>query len=360
MNCANQNYSSIFGAYIGGPNTACAPQTPGGANAGIFPPQPGGPMMIGALSSPLGGPSYTAGEFRNRQTFLGGNDQQMCVSINPASGTWYTFAFGSSQCGTTTTWGLGWNAIDSYWAWRFSVGVPIMMYTNDTYRGYPTPNGGVQFPVGLLLGNDSNYLGQEREIESRPGAVRSVFTNHLRGDVSINTLPSPGGNLFWTYTPSFTTTLAGAVTSGTTTSVPVAACPSPVLPAGAGINRLAEGVIENAIFLDAVMGTLASCSGTTLTFNNPAAVNGVAGDTIQFMQWYPSGRIANDPDGTSWPALGKATNVASLVACNENTIGFGIVKDGATTKAAPNGDAVKATGSSVRPVFCDGTSWTYH
>ena len=48
-----------------------------------------------------------------------------------------------------------------------------------------------------------------------------------KGDVRLNQKPVPGGNMAWTNAEVARTTLSADVVSGTTTSVAVAACPSP-------------------------------------------------------------------------------------------------------------------------------------
>jgi hypothetical protein len=58
------------------------------------------------------------------------------------------------------------------------------------------------------------------------------------------------------------------------------------------------------------------------------------------------------------------TDVATLNAnspCNGNHVGLGTVNNGQTAAAAGyNAPVGSTTGSTVRLVFCDGTSWTYH
>jgi hypothetical protein len=141
------------------------------------------------------------------------------------------------------------------------------------------------------------------------------------------------------------------VAVGATTAT-VAACPSPALPAGTPIDY--------ANFDDRKpVGDLASCVGTTLTFQAPAVAAATSGWQAMFMQSRQAAHIANDAAGTSWPVATLA-NVSGLAPCNATTVGFGVAYDGETYAAKGYGTAVAGGGATHRPVFCDGTSWTYH
>lgn len=93
---------------------------------------------------------------------------------------------------------------------------------------------------------------------------------------------------------------------------------------------------------------------TSLTAGGGAAAWYDAGGT-----WYPAAQIANDAAGTSWPVATPVV-ISSLAACSATTVGFGVVINGVAVGTGGYGTAVSATGAATRPVFCDGTSWTYH
>jgi hypothetical protein len=107
------------------------------------------------------------------------------------------------------------------------------------------------------------------------------------------------------------------------------------------------------------LGTLNTCTSGTLTLQAASLANAANGDTIQFLQWRPAAKIANDAGGTSWP-VAAVVNIVDLAPCGPGTLGMGVVFNGQTVAAAGYGAAVSTTGSTIRPVFCDATSWTYH
>jgi hypothetical protein len=230
---------------------------------------------------------------------------------------------------------------------------------DDNYKGYNRSD--LRLPVfsnGLQLANNSDYIGEERTLDggySVPGG-----SDHLQGDARLNARPISGGNLAWTNTPSFTTTLAGAVTGGTTTSVTVAACPSPALPAGTPVVDVPGISVGGVTSVSQPLGTLASCTSTTLTLQAAAIGGGASGDTIQFLQWRPAGLIAKDTTGIIYPT-GAFSLVSNLPGCDGNNVGFATVNDGLAYGTAGYGVTVTTGGGALaRPVFCDGTSWTYH
>ena len=104
---------------------------------------------------------------------------------------------------------------------------------------------------------------------------------------------------------------------------------------------------------------MASCTGGVLTLQAASTNDAVNGATLQFLEYRPVAHIANDAAGTSWP-VATVTDIADLVACDGSAVGFGVVNNGVAVGTGGYGTAVSATGSSTRPVFCDGTSWTYH
>jgi hypothetical protein len=180
----------------------------------------------------------------------------------------------------------------------------------------------------------------------------------LRGDVRINQRPVSGGNLAWSNVQVGISTLNATVTAGVTTSFAVTTCPA--LPVG-GVSVIAQNNFTRpgAFFLDQALGIVTTCVGTTLTLTAPALVSSGAGANLEFLQWRQAAHTANDTAGTSWP-IATVTDIADLVICNANTVGFGVVDNGVSVGTGGYGAAVSATGSTVRPVFCDGTSWTYH
>ena len=158
------------------------------------------------------------------------------------------------------------------------------------YTGYTDANHAfATFFNGFLLHDvetGGGFPGPERLVDG--GSSVPVGTFHQVGDIHFNQNVDPVDHvnqfLAWTNSYAAYTTLGAAVTSGTTTSVPVAACPSPALPAGTPI-------LDNVSYpnIDKLLGTLASCTSTTLTFQAVAANNASSGDQILFMQWLPAG-----------------------------------------------------------------------
>jgi hypothetical protein len=284
-------------------------------------------------------------QFQNINVNRGGP----CISVVPGQASGANGMYFDVNCANHGL-GIVYNGILGGWS------INNIFMPDDNYAGYTA--GGGRLPVlkgGLQLGDFSgDYNGMERVFDSGLGAPGEPW--RLQGDTRINQRPTPGGTMAWTNAPSFTTTLAGAVTGGSTTSVAVAACPSPALPAGTPIADTTNASPNPNVNLSRTLGTLNNCTGATLTLQAAATNSGASGDTIQFLQWYPAAEIANDPGGTSWP-LGTPTTIAKLAGCTPKTIGFGVVKNGAAGKA--DDDEVGKEGSSVRPVFCNGEKWTY-
>jgi hypothetical protein len=226
-----------------------------------------------------------------------------------------------------------------------------------SYLGY---NSGADLMLvhGIMLGSADQWsLGHERIIDIDPSSYDADGDHaHLEGDVRFNRKPVPGGNMQWAYVSAFTTTLSANVIAGTTTSVAVAACPNPALPAGTPIDSTNFDDRRH-------VGDLASCTGTTLTFQAPALVSGASGQTLQFMQNRPAAPIANDAGGKSW-TLGNYMTLtpvalASLPAtCTAGT--FAVINNGV---ASPTYNAAvgSTTGAATDPVFCtNGNVWKYH
>lgn len=353
-NCINQNFSTFVGGYIGFTTDSCA------APVGIVPATVGTwPLFIGSTNGgTTGSPQVNFSSFNGPWVFYTASPSTSAICINYA--TWYVFGFSSASCSTGSTWGLGWNT--TYNSWDLS-------YANDGYASvrFGTVSNGyigyspfglqtVIMPNGVQLGSfNDDAIGQERLLDG--SAILPTEAWHLQGDVHLNAAPVPGGAMAWTDTPSFTTTLSGAVTGGVTTSVSVAACPSPSLPAGTPVIDKTGLVTDGVGVLSRELGTLSTCSGTTLTLQAVAVNDGVSSDTIQFLQWRPAAPVAADTGGIVWP-LGTPTAIASLPTCSATTVGYAVVNNGVASPTY-NG-AVSTTGSSTRPVFCDGSGWTYH
>ena len=351
-NCDNPNSSVIFGGYIA-PGTVnnggCADTT------AVIPPQAGSPWLVigpqfaqpdgsATIRSTNGGGGVALGPWQ----FLSGDN---CIGFN--EGAWYSFGFSSQACGTPSTWGLGWNTGSMAWELNHAVSQPIIWFVafNDGYTGYAPYGASVLFPYGLLLGtadDNGNPPANARYLTTGPGTPQGAF--HLPGDIHFNTIPYTG-HAQLIYSPAGSAALNAPVVAGVTASVSVTACPSPALPAGIEIVDVNEGP-------PAVLGTMASCTAGTLTFQGTATGSGPGGDPIWFMQWYPAAPVANDTGGNSWP-VATPTTIASLPPCGR--VGLGVVTDGQTAGAAAYNAAIgSGGGGTTRLVFCDGTSWTYH
>ena len=273
-----------------------------------------------------------------------------CVSIFPGQNVTGGMFF-SNAC-TTNGLSITMDGINGSW------NVNSLQFPGSNYLGYTVGgNDLIVSPDGLVMGSQQAYLGEQRLLDS--GTSPTLDTYHLQGDIRLNQVPVSGGGMAWVNAEVARTTLSAALVSGTTTSVAVAACPNPALPAGTPVDWVAPGPDNHSVRLNAYLGTLNDCTGTTLTFRAASLHNAAIGDTIQFLQWHPAAKIANDPSGTNWP-VATATYAASLIPCNGGAVGFGVVVDGEAIGSKGYGTAVAGGGGSTRPVFCDGTSWTYH
>ena len=356
-NCGNDNYSVLIGGYLGFAFGQCA------AASGVIPATAGTwPLAIGPTTGTSGGTSLVyegnaGGYFTGEWNFDGVGTNSVCMNASP------TFVLGISynNCATFNTIGAIGVASGGYFSWLWTGLGEYERPFGSGYEGYTlSDNGGVEFPQGLTLSdvNDQNqdYIGMERLLDASTQAPTAIW--HLRGDVSLTHLSSPGGTLGWANTLSFSTTLGGAVTGGTTTSVTVAACPSPALPAGTPIVAFQNVTVGSSIRLDQPLGKLSSCTSTTLTFQAAAAVSALNGTTIEFLQWKPAAPIAADTGGIIWP-LGVPTAIASLPACGATTIGYAVVNNGTAYATGTYGSTVSATGALTRPIFCNGSNWVY-
>lgn len=117
---------------------------------------------------------------------------------------------------------------------------------------------------------------------------------------TINTCPSSGTTLTLNIPSRPTTTLAGNVTSGVTTSVSIAACPSTAPDVATWILDTTSSVR---------LGTFASCTSGTLTFQNTATGNGTNGDAITFLE---GGAQADSSASADKLQLGGALGVLVL------------------------------------------------
>ena len=226
-------------------------------------------------------------------------------------------------------------------------------------NGYLGYNGGESLiaPQGIALGNTQSFtVGQERVLSM--GVTTPNLDFHLQGDTNLSTFPAPGGTLATTDASSFNTTLSGTVTVGVTTSVAVAACPSPSLPAGTPI-AVSAGVFGAQTHL----GDLASCTSTTLTLQAAALKSATSGNRLDFLQWYPAALIANDTAGTHW-TLGNFVTLSRVsisgLPSSPDPGTFAVVVNGLDAVTAGYNVTVAGTGSTTRIVFYDGIHWTYH
>jgi hypothetical protein len=142
------------------------------------------------------------------------------------------------------------------------------------------------------------------------GTAVPNLTKHLLGDTQINTAAVPGSNAMWIDAPMFSTTLGGAVTKGTTTSVTVGACPSPALVGTVQI-------IDTTPSLDLPLGQMTSCTSTTLTFTAAALNNGTNGDAISFAVWTPAGTVQD----ANLPAISSCGSGSPAMTAGSNNLG---------------------------------------
>ena len=212
------------------------------------------------------------------------------------------FQYALSRNGRAGTWDLG-----------PSSGA-MMRMAGGAYQGYAFDGGNdMVFPQGLELGNYQTAIGGERNLDSG-SAAPTAETINLQGNVRLNSTPLPGGPLAWIDAEAFRTTLSGAVTAGTTTSVAVAACPTVAPPAGlVVIDFTGRTGAVSGINVQQPIGNVATCVGTTLTLQ-AAALNSVpSGHTIQFLQWGAAGTVQDlsppraSSCGTS-PAIASGSN----------------------------------------------------
>ena len=301
------------------------------------------------LSNPVAGPGIISGQ---KVSYVPNGTPVPCVraagGLSGQAGLYFDNQCGSSGAAVLFNY---WGGNINTWAWSSEELVaPLLEIIDNTYTGYklyPT----IGLPTGAEISNVQEGVGNERMLDM--GSAVPAATNRMRGDIRLNSRPTPGGNMAWTDVPSFSTTLTAPLAVSATTAS-VAACPPATVPAGVPIDDIAT-------IPSKLLGTFTSCTGTTLTLSAASAA-GASGDTIQFMEWRQAARIANDQYGLSWPAA-NPIDVGNLLAsapCNANNVGFGVVTNGVAVGTGGYGTAVSATGSSTRPVFCDGTSWTYH
>ena len=141
------------------------------------------------------------------------------------------------------------------------------------------------FPGFLMANASQNAPGQERTFDS--GSVVPTQIYHLLGDTRLNSGPSSGGNAMWTNVSAGSVTLTSAVVAGDATAH-VSSCPPPFVPGQILIVDYSATPVE--LFISGYT----SCSGTTLTFNAPAANAAANGHFLAFLQWRPAAQIAQD------------------------------------------------------------------
>ena len=346
-NCVNDNWTTIFGGYIGGGN-GC------GDGEYSIPTTYGGPVFYGdvGFSGPSGGLSQLNRAFTNGLNFYGGPDGTQCVTLSGDATAWSAIMFSSNGCGIGANLAMRWNAGGNYWAWNQQYpGNEVMVFSNG---GDYFAKGGVVFPSQVSIG----YGHNTRSIYSGPDPQAGTGSPSIPGDIQINTAPHAGGNAFWQLTPTFTTTATVDFTGGSPNPLPVAACPPNPFP------YIETKVIDTTPTVPVVLGLYASCTGTSLSFFIVAA-DAKAGDTIILANQLPAAKMPNDPNGANWP-VASLTDVASLLTyapcTGDAVIGLGVVYNGQDATAAGYNAPVSGAslGSTRRLVFCDGTSWTYH
>jgi hypothetical protein len=316
MNCANQNWSVIFGGYtFMTTGNGCSNQT------SVYPPTPGGPLFIGPQSGYTNGPTLAVNTFRGLSSswnFLGGQDGTKCVGLGGPPNSWYFFAFGLNGCATNATFGIGFNALLNSFDLNYAAGtVPFMRFFNVSsigYTGYGGVGTGIAFPQAVILGSDGNSLAQNLR-QFGMSSVKPVATFHLQGDFTTNTLATPGGQGAWAYAPVFSTTLTAAVAKGQPTSTPisVAACPTVAPPAGTLVSDQSASLIPNVnlcVFSSCAANQI-TCTAATL--NASAAAN----DAIKLLYPYGAAPVSNDPANPDY----TATTIRTGSAANKDLTG---------------------------------------
>jgi hypothetical protein len=193
QNCANLNYSMIFGGYIaGGPGCTHDEYN--------FPPTYGGITIFGALSqAPSGGFALVKNNFYNGLSVSGGPDGSNCVNINGPANVWWAIAFSFAGCDNTVDeLAMSWNGAG---VWRWTMGgpntAPVMGFlnTNWGFAGYAGPAGkAVWFSSGVVL-SDVDSLSSSNLLSM--GANKPTTTPRQSGDVVFNTAASAGGAAAW-------------------------------------------------------------------------------------------------------------------------------------------------------------------
>ena len=311
------------------------------------------------ISAPVTGAGVQIGDVIRVSTTTTPGSYGGCVSFN---GGYYsrTGMFYDTTCAQQTGLAFQYNGVWTGWAYTpTNAGNSMEVLANaNQYSGY-TANGASHpvYPDGIMLDYAfENTPGKERLLDEGSSAATEAW--HLQGDTRINAVPVAGGNMAWSNASVGSTTLSAAVTSGVTTTVAVAACPSPLPAAGTPI-------VDATPQLSLPLGTLNTCSAGSLSFQAAASNNAANGDAIVFLQQLPAALVANDAAGTTW-TLGNymkltPVTIASLNAnapCNSGRAGmFSVVNNGASPTY---GGAVGTTGAITAPVFCNGSGWTYH
>ena len=285
-----------------------------------------------------------------------------CINLRAGLGGTTGFDFDKNCTGTdAVNWAL--NGYRNLWAYSQNPSGDAPAFapmTGFDYLGYGTyswlsPPQVPVAPAGMLLGPGTT-LGSERLANYSATSPTGSF--HLRGDVSLNQAPSPGGAMAWADTAVFSTTLTAAFTTTTgSNTISVAACPA---NAPTGTVYLTDTAFSPPM----PFGTFVSCSAPTLTFTAMAAniASLAANDGINFLQWRPGGLLSEDAAGNTY-MLGQPVAQASLPGCTtvvpagvHGTVTNGIA---APTYLEPVSGA--GVGTSHRGVLCDDSgSWLYH
>jgi hypothetical protein len=188
QNCANLNYTTIFGGYIGG-GPGCT------RDEFAFPPTYGGPVIFGALSgASTGALSQVQHNFNNGINVTGGPDTAQCVSLSGPAYEWWAIAFSFGGCDNTgTELALQWNG-GGVWSWSMGgpSGAQPMMFLNTAwgFPGYAGPTGRVTyFSPGVLLRDIDSYQTSLLSMSNNP----PITTPRQSGDVVFYTGNTTGG-----------------------------------------------------------------------------------------------------------------------------------------------------------------------
>jgi hypothetical protein len=188
-NCANQNFTTIFGGYISDTHGCSNGEYP-------FPPNYGGAASFGMVgyTGPYGAFYTSNNQFVNGISVVGGKDQAQCINLTGQESTWWVIAFSFAGCDNTLAeLALQWNG-GGVWGWSMGgpAGAQPMQFINTGwgFTGYAGPTGRVTYfyPGVLLRDVDSNNTSLLSMSNNPP-----ITTPRQSGDVVFYTGNTTGG-----------------------------------------------------------------------------------------------------------------------------------------------------------------------